>query len=87
MEVFQQFDESRFWKRLEALSAEPGSSEAKEEVDHLKASVRKVANRAAWVNSQVCRYMPQYTLHEERRFLNVLGIMDALDHDLQFRLD
>ena len=25
--------------------------------------------------------MPQYTLHEERHFLNVLGIMDALVPD------
>lgn len=81
MQVLQQFDESRFWQRLEALSAESRRSQAKEAIEHLKASVRKVANRAAWINTQVCRYMPQYTLHEQRHFLNVLGIMDELVPD------
>jgi hypothetical protein len=81
VQVLQQFDESRFWQRLDALSVATTSPIAKETIDHLKASVRKVANRAAWINSQVCRDMPQYTLHEERHFLNVLGIMDALVPD------
>jgi len=43
--------------------------------------VAKVADRATWISTQVCRFMPQYTLHEGRHFLNVLAIMDALVPD------
>lgn len=72
------YDQSRFWQRLEALATDRNYSGDKEAHDHLKSSVRKVAERAKWISTPVCRYMPQYTLHEERHVLNVLGLMDAL---------
>jgi hypothetical protein len=74
-------DQSRFWRRLDELSAAEQSEDRKRVIDHLKASIRKVTERAKWISTQVCRFMPQYTLHEGRHFLNVLAIMDALVPD------
>jgi len=74
-------DQSRFWRRLDDLAVEAPSADRKASIDHLKASIRKVIDRAKWISTQVCRFMPQYTLHEERHFLNVLTIMDALVPD------
>jgi hypothetical protein len=74
-------DQSRFWRRLDDLSRKEKSEDRKRSIDHLKASIRKVTEEARWVSTQVCRFMPQYTLHEERHFLNVLAIMDALVPD------
>jgi hypothetical protein len=74
-------DQSRFWRRLVALSRARQSQDRKSAIDHLKASVRKVTEQAKWISSQVCRFMPQYTMHEEHHFLNVLAIMDALVPD------
>ncbi|MDH3719294.1 MAG: hypothetical protein OES79_14335 [Planctomycetota bacterium] len=71
-------DQSRFWQRLDELSGAEQSKDRKTAIDHLKASIRKVTEQAKWISTQVCRFMPQYTLHEERHFLNVLAIMDAL---------
>ena len=67
------------WARLDELSR--SDQVDRTVVDHLKASVRNIADHAAWISTQVCRFMPQYTLHEGRHFLNVLGIMDALVPD------
>ena len=75
------YDQSRFWQRLQSLSGDAHYAGDKEALAHLLASVRKVASRAAWISTQICRHMPQYTLHEERHFLNVLAIMDALVPD------
>jgi hypothetical protein len=74
-------DQSRFWRRLDDLSREENSEGRRRSIDHLKASIRKVTEQARWISTQVCRFMPQYTLHEERHFLNVLAIMDALVPD------
>lgn len=74
-------DQSRFWRRLDELSEGKHPEDRKRAIDHLKASVRKVTERAKWISTQVCRFMPQYTLHKERHFLNVLAIMDALVPD------
>ena len=74
-------DQSRFWQRLNELSNTEQSDERKRAVDHLKSSVRKVTDQAKWISAQVNRFMHQYTLHEERHFLNVLAIMDALVPD------
>src|SRR5262245_56492867 len=74
-------DQSRFWLRLDELSGTEPSEDRRRAIDHLKASIRKVTERAKWINTQVVRFMPQYTLHEERHFLNVLAIMDALVPD------
>ncbi len=74
-------DQSRFWQRLDELSRMEKSEDRKRAIDHLKASIRKITERAKWISTQVCRFMPQYTLHEERHFLNVLAIMDALVPD------
>ena len=79
MRALRAYEESRFWTRLEELSRSDHVD--REAVDHLKSAVRKVAGHATWISSQVCRYMPQYTLHEGRHFLNVLAIMDALVPD------
>ena len=76
MRPLRQYDESAFWRRLDELSKSDNVD--RNAVDHLKSSVRKVADRAKWISTQVCRYMPQYTLHEERHFLNVLAIMEVL---------
>lgn len=75
------FEQSRFWLRLDELSRTAEAKSQREAIDHLKSSVRKVTNLASWISSQVCRFMPQYTLHEERHSLNVLSIMDALVPD------
>lgn len=75
------FDQCRFWLRLNELSTTAKSQSQKQAIDHLKSSVRKVADRANWISTRICRFMPQYTLHEERHFLNVLAIMDALVPD------
>jgi hypothetical protein len=75
------FDQCRFWLRLEELSNITASAGGKQAIDHLRSSVRKVVDCANWISTQVSRFMPQYTLHEERHFLNVLAIMDALVPD------
>lgn len=74
-------DQSRFWQRLDDLSCMEPTTNRKTAIDHLKASIRKVTVQAKWISDRVCCYMPQYTLHEERHFLNVLAIMDALVPD------
>ena len=33
------------------------------------------------ISARICRYLPHYTLHDERHVLNVLAIMDALVPD------
>lgn len=76
MRSLRDYDQSLLWKRLDELSRSDDVDRAA--VDHLKASVRKIAEHAAWISTQVCRFMPHYTLHEERHFLNVLGISEAL---------
>lgn len=79
--MIDNFDQSRFWLRLDELSRIEKTGGRKAAIDHLKASIRKVTERAKWISTQVCRFMPQYTMHEERHFLNVLAIMDALVPD------
>lgn len=76
MRQLRTYDQSALWARLDELSRSDACDRAA--VDHLKSSVRKIADYSAWISTQVCRYMPQYTLHEERHFLNVLAIMEAL---------
>jgi len=75
------YDHSRFWARLDSLAMDRNLGADTSSLDHLRASIRKVAEQAAWISTQICRFMPQYTLHEERHFLNVLGIMEALVPD------
>jgi hypothetical protein len=76
MRLLRAYDQSALWARLDELSR---SDEVdRSAVDHLKSSVRKIAEHASWISTQVCRFMPQFTLHEERHFLNVLSISEAL---------
>ena len=77
----ENLDDSRFWRRLDELSQGKHSKDRKEAIEHLKVSVRKITARSEWISTQICRFMPQYTLHEGRHFLNVLAIMDALVPD------
>ncbi len=70
------YEDSYLWKRLDAHSHSPDRD--RNAVDHLKSSVRHVAAQATWISTQICRHMGQYTLHQERHFLNVLSIMDSL---------
>lgn len=77
----ESIEQSRFWQRLDDLSRDELNRGQRDAIRHVIASVGKVAKSAKWISTTVCRYMPQYTLHEERHFLNVLGIMDALIPD------
>ncbi|GAB4452172.1 MAG: hypothetical protein OHK0029_02700 [Armatimonadaceae bacterium] len=45
---------------------------------NLIATVRTVIDRAEWISAQIVRTMPQYTLHDQRHLLNVLGLMEEL---------
>lgn len=74
--MIRDYDQSLLWERLDKLSRSDAVDRVA--VDHLKSSVRRIVDRASWISTQICRYMPQYTLHEERHFLNVLAIMEAL---------
>ena len=75
------YDQSDLWKRLGEYSSDEryqGSEEAKEALANLLGNVRSVANKAKYIGDQISRFLPQYTLHNERHYLNVLAIMDAL---------
>ncbi|MFC1713106.1 hypothetical protein ACFL6S_05530 [Candidatus Poribacteria bacterium] len=76
MRKLEEFDESRFWKRLENY---PGGD--KTAIHTLGANVRQVVEQAEYISSLICRYLPQYTLHDKTHSLNVLAIMDALTPD------
>jgi len=62
--------DSGLWRRLEQFP-DP-------EVKDLAVKVDKVARASATLLNQVARYMPFYTLHDERHVLNVLGWMERL---------
>ena len=81
MRNLQSYEESKFWERLANLSRSQGYKGDKSAVRHLMDSVAQVAGQAKWISGRICQYMPQYTLHEERHFLNVLAIMEALVPD------
>ena len=81
MRNLQSYEESRFWSRLDATGGDASFCGDKRAVRHLIDSVGRVADQAKWISTQICRYMPQYTLHEERHILNVLAIMDTLVPD------
>jgi len=78
-------DESNLWRHLDGYAEHYKESfgreypkENKTALDTLKGSVRKVADQAEYIGDLIIRHMPQYTLHNEQHYLNVLGIMDAL---------
>ena len=55
--------------------------ESQTRIRHLISSVDKVAKNSKTVLDQIVRYLPQYTLHNERHILNVLSLMDWLTPD------
>jgi len=68
------YTEFKFWERLDAERGAPNCSA-------LILCVEKVCNAAVEIAKQIPRYMPEYTHHDERHFLNVLGIMEMLVPD------
>ena len=72
------YDKSALWKRLRAYDQDPEYGSDRTALAHLIASTRSVAEQAEYIGDQIVRFMPQYTLHNRRHFLNVLAIMDAL---------
>jgi len=50
-------------------------------IRHLISSVDQVAKQSGFILNQIVRYLPQYTLHNERHILNVLSLMDWLTPD------
>jgi len=76
LKKLEKLDESRFLGRLKEYSG--GDRTA---ISSLKASVRKVAEQAEYISGLICRYLPQYTLHDKTHSLNVLAIMEALTPD------
>ena len=81
MRVLRTYEESRFWKALEDCGAGRRPCANAQAVRELKAAVGAVAGRAKEIGKEICRYLPQYTLHDETHLLNVLSIMDALVPD------
>ncbi len=78
---FQSFEDSRFWVRLNSGFAKNemyDDEESQTRIRHLISSVDKVAKNSKTVLDQIVRYLPQYTLHNERHILNVLSLMDWL---------
>lgn len=75
------YEQSRFWVRLQQYSNDKDYPWDKTALAHLIACVREVAEQSDYISSLTVRYMPHYTLHEARHFLNVLAIMDALVPD------
>ena len=55
--------------------------ESQTRIRHLISSVDQVAKNSKTVLDQIVRYLPQYTLHNERHILNVLSLMDWLTPD------
>ncbi len=79
----ESFEESRFWARLKSFEEHPKYKdvESKSRVRHLISSVDQVVKNAKTVLDQIVKYLPQYTLHNERHILNVLSLMDWLTPD------
>ncbi|MEM6648308.1 MAG: hypothetical protein AAF730_18855 [Bacteroidota bacterium] len=73
---FASYDQTRLWTHLAQYPA--NDSDHKVALDQLRANVRQVVQQAKHIGDLVVRHMPQYTLHNKRHFLNMLGIMDAL---------
>ena len=78
---FKSFEDSRFWARLNSGFAQNemyDDEESQTRIRHLISSVDQVAKNSKTVLEQIVRYLPQYTLHNERHILNVLSLMDWL---------
>jgi hypothetical protein len=78
---FESFEESRFWKRLDkSFEEDPNyrDEDSKARIRHLSSSVDQVAKNSKTVLDRIVKYLPQYTLHNERHILNVLSLMDWL---------
>ena len=81
---FRSFEDSRLWARLNSGFAENemyDDEESQTRIRHLISSVDQVAKNSKTVLDQIVRYLPQYTLHNERHILNVLSLMDWLTPD------
>ena len=79
---FENFEESRFWKQLKSLEKKNKDQESKTRIRHLVSSVDEVAKQSEYILNQIVRYLPQYTLHDDRHILNVLSLMDWLTPDV-----
>ncbi len=78
---FKSFEDSRFWTRLNSGFAQNemyDDEESQSRIRHLISSVDQVARNSKTVLDQIVRYLPQYTLHNERHILNALSLMDWL---------
>ena len=78
---FENFEESRFWERLKSLEKKNKDQESKSRIRRLVSSVDEVAKQSKYILNQIVRYLPQYTLHDDRHILNVLSLMDWLTPD------
>ena len=78
---FENFEESRFWKRLKSLEKNK-YKELQTRIRRLVSSVDEVAKQSEYILNQIVRYLPQYTLHDKRHILNVLSPMDWLTPDV-----
>jgi hypothetical protein len=78
---FENFEESRFWKRLKSLEKKDKDKESQTRIRRLVSSVDEVAKQSEFILNQIVRYLPQYTLHDKRHILNVLSLMDWLTPD------
>src|SRR5271165_6592722 len=81
--TFECFEESRFWEQLKSFEKHQKykDQESQTRIRHLISSVDQVAKNSKTVLDQIVRYLPQYTLHNERHILNVLSLMDWLTPD------
>ena len=77
----ENFKQSRFWKRLKSLEKKDKDEESQTRISHLVSSVEEVAKQSKYILNQIVRYLPQYTLHDDRHILNVLSLMDWLTLD------
>src|SRR6266404_1200990 len=67
---YDKLKETHLWQRLDQST----DSEVKE----LAVKVDKAARAIVPLSNDVIRYMPLYTLHNERHILNVIGWMERL---------
>ncbi len=75
------YEQSRFWQRLEALEQDETYAGDKTKLRTLKANVAQVVEHSDFILRQICRFLPQYTLHDQTHILNVLCLMDNLTPD------
>lgn len=69
--VYEKLEQSALWQHLDAQRGDHA-------IGALCANVREAASAAAHLLDTIARHMPLYTLHTERRILNIIGWMESL---------